>query len=193
MAKRVVKEVKVPASKGYLVVDSKKCDGCCSCMLACSLVHEGKESLSLSRIQVIRNPYGHYPEGIDVLQCRQCVYPVCVQACPIGALHVDTENGNVRVIDEEKCLGAVCQKCIDACPYIPSRIIWNPERNVAMKCDLCISTPYWNEKGGPDGKQACIEVCPMEALKLVKKVPKQLDTVGYDINLRGEGWPLDKT
>jgi len=187
------RQVKAPLAQGYLVVDSKKCDGCCSCMLACSLVHEGKENFSLARIQVIMNPYGHYPNGIDVLQCRQCVYAVCLQVCPTGALHTDAENGNVRVIDEEKCLGLQCMKCIDTCPYLPSRIIWNHERNVAMKCDLCISTPYWNENGGLDGKQACIEVCPMEALRLVRKVPKQLDAVGYDVNLRGEGWPSDKT
>jgi len=37
----------IPPSDGYLLVDIKKCQGCASCMLACSLVHEGVESLSL--------------------------------------------------------------------------------------------------------------------------------------------------
>ena len=36
-------------SKGYLVYDSKKCAGCVTCMLACSLVHEGRrESVAVA-------------------------------------------------------------------------------------------------------------------------------------------------
>ncbi|MDI6872594.1 MAG: twin-arginine translocation signal domain-containing protein, partial [Bacillota bacterium] len=74
--------VAIPASGGYLLVDTKKCAGCVSCMLACSLVHEGKENLSLSRIQVLQNPFGRYPEDVSQEQCRQCSYPACVEACP---------------------------------------------------------------------------------------------------------------
>ena len=47
----------IPASEGYLLVDTKKCQGCAKCMLACSLVHEGVESLHLARIQVIQKPF----------------------------------------------------------------------------------------------------------------------------------------
>ena len=190
--KDVIKEVVVekevaityPLSEGYLVVDSKKCAGCETCMLACSLVHEGEENISLSRMQVVQNSYNRFPDDVDIQQCRQCVNPLCVQACPTGACHVDTANGNVRVIDESKCIG--CQLCLQACPFIPHRTVFNPEKNVAMKCDLCINTPYWNETGGPGGKQACVEVCPMKAIKMVNEVPAQLETFGYDVNLRGE-------
>ena len=52
------------------------------------------------------------------------------------------------------------------------------------KCDLCVDTPYWKEKGGPKGKQACVEACPMGALKFVAKTPEQVDSIGYDVNLR---------
>ena len=181
-------EVEVPAtfptSEGYLVRDTTKCASCLSCMLACSLVHEGIENISLSRIQIIYNAFNRFPDETEIAICRQCVNPLCVQACPTGACHVDTANGNVRVIDESKCIG--CQLCIQACPFIPHRTIWNHEKSVAMKCDLCINTPYWNEAGGPDGKQACVEVCPMKAIKMVTEVPSQLDTEGYEVNLRQE-------
>jgi len=182
----VVKEkpFRAPLSAGYLVVDSKKCAGCIACMLACSLVHEGKTSPSLSRIQIVQNTWERFPEDIDLAICRQCVSPECVEACPTGALHVDAANGNVRTVDESLCDG--CQVCIDACPYIPSRVIWHHERNVAMKCDLCADTPYWSHKGGPDGKQACVEVCPMRAIKLVKEVPEE--AMGYEVNLRNKHW-----
>jgi protein NrfC len=57
-----------------------------------------------------------------------------------------------------------------------------------MKCDLCIDSPYWNEKGGPTGKQACVESCPMKALKFVAEIPDQMETEGYDVNLRNDHW-----
>jgi len=175
-----------PASGGYLVVDSKKCCGCTTCMLACALVHEGEENLSLARIQVIQDSFGRFPDDTSINQCRQCVNPLCVQVCPTGACHVDTANGNVRVIDESLCIG--CKLCIEACPFIPHRTIWNAEKNKATKCDLCLDTPFWSESGGPSGKQACVEACPMKAIKLVTTTPTQLETDGYEANLRNEHW-----
>ena len=60
--------VAIPVSQGYLLVDSKKCAGCMSCMLACSLVHEGKENPSLARIQVLKEPFEYYPDDISIAQ-----------------------------------------------------------------------------------------------------------------------------
>ena len=65
----------IPASEGYLLVDTKKCQGCLSCMLACSLVHEGTENLSLSRIQILQNSFEKFPDDLTMAQCRQCVEP----------------------------------------------------------------------------------------------------------------------
>ena len=55
----------IPASEGYLLVDTKKCAGCASCMLACSMVHSGESNLSLSRIQVTNNVFEPFPGGIE--------------------------------------------------------------------------------------------------------------------------------
>lgn len=173
-----------PLSQGYLLVDSKKCQGCLSCMMVCSLVHDGAASLSLSRIQVMQNILKKWPDDIKIAQCRQCANPVCVRACPTGALYVDTANGNVRVIDESKCDG--CQKCITACPFLPQRIMWNPETRKAIKCDLCLNTPYRSKKGGPDGSQACVEICPQQVIKFTRKAPKQQGDSGYDLELHEE-------
>jgi hypothetical protein len=52
-----------------------------------------------------------------------------------------------------------------------------------MKCDLCLETPYWSKEGGPDGHQACVDICPAKALKLVHEPPLQTDINGYDIEL----------
>ena len=172
------------ASEGYLLVDSKKCQGCATCMLACSLAHEGKENLSLSRIQVVQNPLGGTPNDLAIVVCRQCVYPACAEACPTGALHVDEDNGNVRTIDEDKCIG--CLRCVEACINEPSGAVWNPEDIHSQKCDLCADAPFWNEEGGADGTQACVEVCPVSAIAFTSEIPSE--DVGYEVNLRGEAW-----
>ncbi len=172
----------VPISTGYLLVDSTLCSGCRNCMLACSLVHEGKTSLSLSRIQVLQDILERFPDDISLRVCRQCEHPRCIEACPTEALHVDGTNGNVRTVNEDECNG--CRMCIDACPCSPEMMVWHQERGVALKCDLCADTPHWNEPGGPQGKQACVEVCPVKALAFTADLPIQFGDEGYEVDLR---------
>ena len=183
----------IPPSDGYLLVDIKKCQGCVSCMLACSLVHEGVESLTLSRIQILQNPFEAFPDDLTIEQCRQCVEPACVEACPVGALTVNPKYGNVRMAERSKCIG--CGACFEACPYIPSRAVVTADeqyngRLKSRKCDLCANTPYhWDDAGGgPDGKLACVEVCPVGAIKFTREIPVQQGEIGYKVNLRGTSW-----
>jgi protein NrfC len=145
-----------PLSTGYLVYDSRRCAGCQSCMLVCSLVHDGESSTSLSRIQVSRAVLTRYPYDIQISVCRQCPEPMCVQNC-----------GN----------------CLKACPHTPHRTIWNPIARKSTKCDLCANAPYFSKQGGPAGAQACVTTCPMGALKLVAELPLQTDISGYDVDL----------
>lgn len=174
----------VETSDGYLLVDTKKCAGCESCMLACSLVHSGKENLALSRIQIAKNALTSFPLDIAQHQCRQCPYPSCVEACPVGAMHVDPDT-HVRLVGEGKCIG--CERCVEGCPFTPSRVQWNFEEKHAQKCDLCKNTPFWDREGGPRGEQACVRVCPMKAITLVNELPVQTDE-GYEVNLRNNNW-----
>ena len=180
-------------SDGYLLVDTRKCQGCMSCMLACTLVHEGVENPSLSRLQIIQNPFESFPDDVTIEQCRQCVDPACVEACPENALKANTEYGNVRMIDKTKCTG--CGECVEACPYTPSRPVLASDENFnddqkGQKCDLCANTPYhWDKTGGgPNGKQACVEVCPVGAIKFTNEIPVQEGEKGYKINLRAKNW-----
>ena len=176
-----------PPSKGYLVYDSRHCSGCLSCMLNCSLVHDGEASTSRSRIQIDRNVFSPYPQDIQIFVCRQCPEPMCVKNCPTGACHVSAENGNVRMIDGEKCIG--CKTCIDACPHIPHRTVFIVEVNKSTKCDLCANAPFFSKKGGPSGNQACVTICPAGALKLVASLPSQRDNRGYDLDLKRPSGP----
>jgi protein NrfC len=162
-------------------------------MLACSLVHEGVESQSLSRIQIIQDAFKGFPNDLTIAQCRQCVDPKCMKECPTDALIVDRANGNVRRVDAKKCIG--CGTCFDKCPHTPSRSIEAPDKRYknkdkARKCDLCAAAPYhWDKAGGgPDGKQACVAVCPVGAIKFTRTIPDQNGDKGYDVNLRKRSW-----
>jgi protein NrfC len=172
-----------PASTGYIVYDSQACRGCQLCMFACSMGHQGEANLSLSRIQIVRDApsFTKFPNDVVIAVCRHCVTPVCVNSCPVGAARVDTANGNIRVIDEDKCVG--CQQCLKMCPQRPRRTVWNPYKRKSSKCDMCTNAPYWGRKGGPEGEPACVTTCPGGALKLVRETPSQEDINGYDVNL----------
>jgi protein NrfC len=111
---------------GQLLIDKKKCQGCMTCMLVCSLVHEGKENLSLSRIQVVQSSFEKYPRDIETRQVESC--------------------------------------------------------------DLCADTPFWNEQGGVEGKQACVEACPLGAVRFSPEMLTDLDNGEREVNFRGEGW-----
>jgi protein NrfC len=179
-------------SEGYLLVDTKKCQGCVACMLACSLVNEGVASLSLARIQVLQNPFAKWPDDVNIEQCRQCPAALCVSACLVQALYVDADNGNVRTVDKKKCTG--CGACVKACPYQPKSplVAVAPQGGGAVtsrKCDLCSQAPYhWAaEGGGPKGRQACVTVCPVRAIAFTAELPIQSEK-GYKVNLRNDGY-----
>ena len=62
----------------------------------------------------------------------------------------------------------------------------------ARKCDLCVDAPYhWDILGGgPAGKQACVEVCPVGAIQFTAEVPQQEGDTGYKVNLRDSSWSV---
>ncbi|MCU0233124.1 MAG: 4Fe-4S dicluster domain-containing protein [Thermoanaerobaculales bacterium] len=177
----------IPNSEGFLVVDMKKCQACGTCMMACALAHTGVSSYSLSRIQVLQDSFVDWPDDVVLAQCRQCQNAPCVEVCPTGANHVDREHGNVRRVDRELCIG--CKMCIQSCPFTPARLQWDTGRRKSQKCDLCVDTPYLDEKGGPDGVQACVRVCPVNAIAFTRDMPAQTrDPASYSANLRDWVW-----
>ena len=112
--------------QSHLRIDKKKCQGCMTCMLVCSLVHDGKEDLSTSRIRIIQSSFEKYPNDI--------------------------------------------------------------ETQVLESCDLCLDTPFWKEQGGLNGKQACVETCPLGAVRFSQDSISNTPNDKSEINFRGEGW-----
>ena len=178
----------MPDSTGFLVVDPMKCQGCGSCMMACSLGHHGAVSQSLSRIQIQQDPFANFPGDISMAPCHQCEDAPCVEACPVAANRPALAKGDVRMIDQERCIG--CEQCIDACKFTPSRVQWDPKLHKAQKCDLCTDAPYLGEPGGIGGTQACVKVCPSKAIAFTDKMPDQTREESYNVNLRGKGWAM---
>ena len=81
--------------------------------------------------------------------CNHCTHPVCVAACPTGAMYKRPEDGAV-LRDEEVCQGS--RFCMEACPY--KEIYFNYARGVAQHCILCF--PRLEAGVAP----ACARQCP---------------------------------
>ena len=138
---------------GRIEHDSSLCAGCSVCTLMCSLYHEGKTIVVLSRNELVRDPFeGSY----SMNACRQCLSPSCYEACPQkdSALCIDKVTG-VKYVNPENCIG--CGECFSACPLKKAGIKLNPDKEIAFKCDLCRG-----RKNGP----ICVEYCAQNALAI---------------------------
>ena len=145
----------IPKS-GAVVWDGELCTGCGTCELMCSLSHDGVTGPVRSRLQIAYHPFD---DLVDSCLCRQCDSPACYLACPLAdeALCVDGLSG-ARYVNEEACNG--CGSCVEACPFEPSRIRLDGEKEVAFKCDLC---------RGREGGPVCVEYCDYGALRFVSR------------------------
>mgnify|MGYP001064382480 CR=1 FL=1 len=106
-----------------MVIDLKKCVGCCNCVLTCKAEHYLPPGIFWSR--VLTSETGKYPlvtKHILPIRCNHCKEAKCVDACPTGATQ-QREDGLVW-IDADKCVG--CRYCMMACPY-QSRIYYDHE------------------------------------------------------------------
>lgn len=133
-----------------LSVDIEKCTGCKTCETVCSLRNTGRVQPARSRIKVISfEKRGEYHNFIPMV-CQQCSTPLCMEACPTGAISRNETTG-AMVVDEDKCVG--CKVCSIACPI--GGVSIDPVSNVAFKCDLC------------DGDPECVKYCDIEAISYV--------------------------
>lgn len=129
-----------------ILTASELCRDCQACQLACSLYHEGQCHLGLARLAVTKDMARY---TFDIVLCRQCASPACLEACPTGAMSLDGRG--VVLIDEDECTG--CGNCAASCPY--GAILALGDRY--LKCDLCA--------GRPEGP-LCVALCPVGALTL---------------------------
>lgn len=149
----------------FIYADPNKCIGCLNCELACAASHmnididtaynlilNGEKLYSRNRVIKINNKTAP-------MQCMQCPDAPCLEACPMEIIKFE---GNFVKYYEENCIG--CESCTMVCPYGAVVMAPNEKENapiskmVALTCNLC---------GGENKIQACINICPTDAISLI--------------------------
>ena len=137
-----------------IVAREEFCIGCRLCEIHCLVQHSKSKRI----IKAFRSERGTAQPRVQVeqsgcvsfaLQCRHCDEAPCIEACPTGAMHRDPDTAAV-LCDQQRCVG--CWMCIMVCPV--GAIRRGPDRQVASKCDLCLT-----EQTPP-----CVANCPNEAI-----------------------------
>lgn len=184
-----------PLSHQVVVADPSLCVGCLACEVNCSTWHASVGRSALPRIRIMATPdvklraevaaYLPSRSGFSPATCRQCPTPWCLPNCPTTGLRIDPQTGN-RYINEEDCIA--CAKCEVDCPVEWSgtwarkgqaisskRVVFDADRNVFVKCDLCIG-----REGGP----ICVERCPVNVA--IKAGYIESDTLCLDLKASTE-------
>ncbi len=144
--------------------DASACNGCKTCLVMCKDKYDNPMGVNFRKvIHYSGGTWEAHPtqKGIMVphvyaysisVACNHCAEPVCLDACPPGAIS-KRDNGLV-VIDKETCLG--CRLC-ESCPYDAPQ--FNEELGVMTLCDGC------EDEIARGGQQACVGACPQRALQ----------------------------
>jgi anaerobic dimethyl sulfoxide reductase subunit B (iron-sulfur subunit) len=139
--------------------DQTRCTGCGACQVACkdwNDIPAGPEKW-MRVLYTERGEAAHIFVSYLAVPCYQCLDPVCMPACPVGAITKRKEDGIV-LVDQAACLGneACDEKCRKACPYDAPQ--FGPEPGAKMgKCDFC--SGRWQQQQLP----VCVEACPTRA------------------------------
>jgi Fe-S-cluster-containing hydrogenase component 2 len=126
-----------PVMPGFIECDEMKCVGCGICQMACSMKHFGVINKDLARIQV-RKYILPLPKAVQ-MTCVQCPKEEreCEKACPQKppAIYFDEKSLHI-VIDEQRCLGNKCLRCMKACSAKAIRV-YPSVSSKPFVCDLC--------------------------------------------------------
>ena len=139
-------------------VDLSRCIGCNACVIACKQWHDISPG-PVKWMRVYQWEKGSFPNtGLSMLpiMCYHCENPVCVRACPNGAIDKEEKYGAV-LANPEKCQGA--RKCWLACPYGTPQFEGDDPKAKMSKCTMCIDRL---EQGLTP---ICVLSCSMRALE----------------------------
>lgn len=136
--------------------DQSRCISCHTCTVACRDWNDIDPG-PVKWLRMFEWERGAFPiVTIHTLfaPCYHCENPVCVKACPNGALFKEEKYGAV-LVDKDKCKGT--RKCWLACPYGAPQFANDESGTPMSKCTMCIDRL---EKGM---KPVCVESCPTRA------------------------------
>lgn len=135
-------------------LNKDRCVSCHTCEIACAEKHSDGGTIEeilyevpvpQSRLHIVMRK-----AKLHLRKCVHCKKPKCVDACEEGA--ITKQDDGVVAIDEGKCTG--CWSCIEACPF--EAIFKDEERNVPIRCDLCMDIEV----------PACVSSCHTNALAI---------------------------
>jgi NADH-dependent fumarate reductase subunit E len=144
-------------SRVVMVIDLDRCWGCRTCEVAC------KQELGLGTgprpMKVLETGARSldgvlYRDFIPTL-CQHCDEPACLAACPVEAIHRETD-GTIQ-IRQEACNG--CGACVTACPF--GVIETDGEGEAPMKCTLC------SERRERGALPSCVQHCIGRVMTLI--------------------------
>jgi Fe-S-cluster-containing dehydrogenase component len=166
----------------WILRNYENCSGCRRCEIACSVFHEGKIWPEASRIRIFM-----LIPGVEIPHlCFQCEDYPCVEACPAGALSVDSQTGAVNV-DSSKCTG--CGICIAACPAKVPHI--HPERNTIVICNLCGGDPRC-VKACMEGKWNTLTTVPVSSVSQRRALAKTPEELAREVTVKVLGEEVAK-
>lgn len=139
-------------------IDQSRCIGCNQCTIACMQWHDIPPG-TVKWMRVYQWEKGNFPNIVLKalpVNCYHCENPLCVKACPNGALFKEKKYGAV-LVDSDKCEGG--RQCWKACPYGVPQFEGDQTGTVMSKCNMCFERL---EKGL---KPICVLSCSMRALE----------------------------
>ena len=138
--------------------DQSRCYSCRACSVACKDWNGIAPGSSEKWRTVYETEEGSYLNTrIRVLAfgCGHCENPLCISACPNGAIFKEEKYGAV-LVDSEACCGS--RQCYVACPYGAPKFASDAPGTKMSKCTMCIDRL---EKGDIP---VCVASCPLRAM-----------------------------
>jgi Fe-S-cluster-containing dehydrogenase component len=145
-------------------LNKERCISCKACEVHCKVKNEVPRGISFNHIFIepcIDKKTGKVTINNKYQPCYHCDKPMCMEACPEGAIYKREKDGIV-LVDESKCRGH--GDCIEACPWTVPAI--HPQTGKMIKCDMCV------DRIDEGLKPACVTGCTTHAIDLVKKEKK---------------------
>ena len=139
-------------------IDQSRCIACKQCTISCMQWHDIPPG-TVKWMRVYQWETGALPDirlHMLPVMCYHCENPVCIKACPNGAIYKEEKYGAV-LVDPEKCTGT--RKCWKACPYGAPQFQGDEPGTKMSKCNMCI------ERLEQGLTPICVLSCSMRALE----------------------------
>ncbi|WP_254767839.1 4Fe-4S ferredoxin N-terminal domain-containing protein [Salinilacihabitans rarus] len=117
-----------------MTIDLERCDGCLSCMVACSQENQLDQGVNWMYVMAFEDELTSSPSpapdviggtsdyNMLVRPCQHCTDAPCEKVCPTTARHTRDSDGLV-LTDYDVCIG--CRYCQVACPYGVNYFQWD--------------------------------------------------------------------